>query len=170
MPRSKKVGAEEKPPVKKVGRPSDYNEEITDLICEEIAIGRALHKLCEERDDFPAEGTVYRWLEKHPEFQEKYIRARERQAERRAEELILIADTATDAAIARNQIDVRKWVAAKLLPKKYGDRTITEITGKDGAAIQLEAKRTINFENMDDESLQQVEQALRLALEHKGET
>ena len=45
-----------------------------------------------------------------------------------------------------------------------------EITGKDGAAIQLEAKRTINFENMDDESLQQVEQALRLALEHKGET
>ena len=151
-------------------RPSDYSEEITDLICEEIALGRALHKLCEERDDFPSEATVYRWLEKHSEFQEKYTRARERQAERRAEELILIADTEKDAAVARNMIDVRKWAAAKLLPKKYGDRTTTEITGANGAPIQLEARRTINLEAMDDETLQQVEQALRLALEHKSDS
>lgn len=152
-----------------IGRPSSYSEEIADEICEAIAKGEALHKLCEERDDFPAEGSVYRWLEKHENFREKYTRARERQAERRAEELILIADTEKDAAIARNRIEARKWIAAKLLPKKYGDRTVTELTGANGGAIQLEAKRTINFENVDEESLQQIEQALRLALAKPAE-
>jgi hypothetical protein len=165
MPRGKKA----KPVERKRGRPSKYSEEITDVICEEIALGRALHKLCEERDDFPGEATVYRWLEEHSNFREKYIRARERQAERRAEELILIADTEKDAAVARNMIDVRKWAAAKLLPKKYGDRTTTEITGANGAPIQLEAKRTIKLENMDDETLEQIEHALRLALENKSD-
>ena len=62
-----------------------------------------------------------------------------------------------------------KWAAAKLLPKKYGDRTTTEITGANGAPIQLEAKRTIKLDDMDDETLEQVEQALRLALAHKSE-
>jgi len=172
MPRGKKaeiLEPDEIIPPRRAGRPSGYNEQITSLICEEVALGNALHKLCEERDDFPSEATVYRWLEEHPEFQEKYTRARERQAERRAEELIIIADTEKDAAVARNRIDVRKWAAAKLLPKKYGDRTTTEITGANGAPIQLEAKRTINFENMSEEQLEQVERALRLALEHKKE-
>ena len=64
-------------------------------------------------------------------------------------------------------IDVRKWAAAKLLPKKYGDRTVTEVTGANGAPIQLEAKRTVSLDNIDDETLQQIEHALRIALENK---
>ena len=30
--------------------------------------------------------------------------------------------TVQDAHVARLKVDARKWVAAKLLPKKYGDR------------------------------------------------
>lgn len=39
-----------------------------------------------------------------------------------------------------------------------------EITGIDGGAIQLDAQRTVNLENLDEEALMQVEQALRLML------
>jgi Bacteriophage Sf6, terminase small subunit-like len=40
------------------------------------------------------------------------------------DEIVEIADNATpqDAHVARLKVDARKWVAAKLLPKKYGDR------------------------------------------------
>lgn len=147
-----------------------YSEQVIEMICEAIAQGGALHVLCAERADFPSEASVYRWLEAKSEFREKYARARERQAERRAEELIIIADTEKDAAVARNMIDVRKWAAAKLLPKKYGEKTMTELTGANGAPIQLEARRTINLDALDEDTLQQIEHALRLALEHKKES
>jgi hypothetical protein len=41
-----------------------------------------------------------------------------------ADEIVEIADNATpqDAHVARLKVDARKWVAAKLLPRKYGDR------------------------------------------------
>jgi DNA-binding XRE family transcriptional regulator len=42
-----------------------------------------------------------------------------------------------------------------------------EITGANGAPIQLEAKRTIKLDDMDDDTLEQIEQALRIALENK---
>jgi hypothetical protein len=42
-----------------------------------------------------------------------------------------------------------------------------EITGANGAPIQLESKRTVSLDNIDDETLQQIEHALRIALENK---
>lgn len=51
-----------------------------------------------------------------------YARALELRADLLADEIIEIADTATDAAKARNQIETRKWVASKHNSKKYGDR------------------------------------------------
>jgi hypothetical protein len=41
-----------------------------------------------------------------------------------------IADHAEDANLARLQIDARKWVAARLLPKKWGDKQEIEHSGK----------------------------------------
>lgn len=107
----------------KQGRPTDYNEEITDIICEEIATGAALYKLC-KRDDMPGEKTVYQWLEKFPSFAQKYARARERQQDYESDHIVEIADNAKDAQLGRLQVDARKWRASKLHPKKYGDKTI----------------------------------------------
>ena len=36
---------------------------------------------------------------------------------------------------ARLMSDNRKWLLSKMLPKKYGDRVTTEITGNDGGAL-----------------------------------
>jgi len=55
---------------------------------------------------------------------QQYARAKEKAADKLADEIVEIADNATpqDAHVARLKVDARKWVAAKLLPKKYGDR------------------------------------------------
>lgn len=103
------------------GRPSTYSDEIADQICDEIIRGASLYRLC-ERDGFPGERTVYQWLDKNPEFAQKYMRARELQQDREADKIVDIADAAEDANLARLQIDARKWRASKLAPKKYGDR------------------------------------------------
>lgn len=41
-----------------------------------------------------------------------------------------------DAQMARVEIDARKWFASKFLPKQYGDKLTTELTGADGGPIQ----------------------------------
>jgi hypothetical protein len=96
---------------------------------------------------------VFDWLRKYPDFAEHYARAREQQAEKYASEIIEIADETptcavpdpdggvsvrVDAAgIQRNKlrVDARKWIACKLLPKVYGDKTA--ITGDGGGPVQI---------------------------------
>ena len=74
----------------------------------------------------PAESTVYKWLAEGGAFSERYARAREQQADLYADEIIEIADAcepeAAAVAKAKARIDARKWLAARLAPKKYGDR------------------------------------------------
>ncbi len=108
-----------------MSRPSSYNEQTAEALCEAIARGGALHRLCEE-DGNPHEATVYRCLEKVPAFREMYARARERQQDYEADRMIEIADTEPDPQRARVMIDARKWRASKLAPKKYGDRLEVE--------------------------------------------
>ena len=139
-----------------MGRPSSYTEEIADEICEALATGEALYLMCQAKAHWPAERTVYQWLEKNEDFAQKYARARERQADRRNEEIIVIADTATDANLARVQIEARKWQASKLAPKKYGDRTQVDQNVniswasivEDAEKKRLERMRTIEAQPM----------------------
>jgi hypothetical protein len=121
------------------GRPSDYTPAIADEICTRLANGESLRAICNsDRDDFmPAAGTVLRWVSQNEEFREQYVRAREIQAETHADDIVAIADgtslggeekvslTARD----RLRVDARKWVASKLLPKKYGDKIDVEHSG-----------------------------------------
>lgn len=122
------------------GRPSDYSEELADLICNRLTEGESLRKICLD-EGMPHAGTVCRWLVKHPAFREQYTLAREAQAELHADEIVEISDDGHNdwmekhfgedtrwvengEAIRRSalRIDTRKWVASRLLPKKYGDK------------------------------------------------
>ena len=105
----------------KVGRPSSYTKEVAEKICDLIAAGGHMHVVCAE-EWAPAERTVYQWLRAHEEFAQMYAHARERQQEVFAAQVVLIADTVKDAAVARNMMDARKWHASKVAPKKWGDR------------------------------------------------
>lgn len=129
-----------------------FSTQLADEICERLADGESLRLICLD-DHMPARSVIFRWLGEDQAFADQYARAREDQAESLADEIVRISDeegTTTkvikgakgeddefvevvfdSTAVARNKlrVDARKWVASKLKPKKYGDRTTTEHTG-----------------------------------------
>ena len=142
-----------------LGRPTIYAGELADRICDAIATSdKGLSTLYLEDECFPAPSTIYRWLQQYPDFKDKYTRARADQAQLLADQIVSIADETqigeitTDDAKGRKverrdmlehrrlRIESRKWVAAKLLPQKYGERQQLEHTGKDGGPVQFQVK------------------------------
>lgn len=130
---------------RKLGRPTDYTKDMADEICEKISGGLSLRAICAEAG-MPARGTVYRWLIENDDFQDQYTRARDKQADYFAEEIIEIADSAEaeSAAVAKAklQIDARKWAASKIAPKKYGDKQELDVKSSDGSmrpSVRLDA-------------------------------
>ena len=119
-----------------MGRPSRYSQKIADDICERLANGESLRRIC-LTPNYPRQATVFRWLASHDEFREQYRVAREAQADTLADEIIDIADgkraayEGTDADVQRDKLSVyaRQWVAAKLKPRTYGDKTQLEHSG-----------------------------------------
>ena len=126
----------------KGGRPTKYSKEIADEICQLIATSsNGLNIICKSNDSLPCVGTVYNWINEYPEFLNKYTRAREEQADFMADEILSIADDATNdfmtvikgdkkydvenkewTSRSKLRVEARKWVAAKLKPRKYGDK------------------------------------------------
>lgn len=117
-----------------MGRPTLYCDELKEKILERMVCGENLTQICKD-DDMPAISSVLLWMSKNPSFSEAYTRAREIMLENYgSEKLIDIADSASLTAEAINkarlQIDSRKWVMSKLLPRKYGDNAVLTHTGK----------------------------------------
>lgn len=117
-----------------MARPSTFSQKLADVICERLIEGESLRRICLD-DKMPNAGTVCRWLGENEAFREQYALAREAQADTLADEILDIADDGSNDymgddekyngdAVQRSKlrVDARKWVAAKLKPKKYGDR------------------------------------------------
>ena len=81
------------------------------------------------------------WLAdgKHGAFRRQYALACEIRADVFADEIVELADAATpeNANAVRLQVDAQKWIASRLLPKKYGDRLQGDF--KHGASDELKA-------------------------------
>lgn len=122
-------------------RPSEYTQDIAIAICERIAQGDTLRRVCKD-PELPSRATVFRWLILHADFEQAYKVALGWRAESRADEIIEIADDSGDdysietsedgppivvlnkEAIARSKvrIEARQWLMAKEAPRKYGDK------------------------------------------------
>jgi hypothetical protein len=138
-----------------VGRPTLYSEEMGNKICERLALGESLVDICLDKE-IPCLSTVYRWLSLFPDFSDRYARARLVQADVLFDQIIKIADTPvlgvktitkptgveyTEGDMIehrRLRVDARKWVAAKLAPKKYGDKIETTLRGDANHPIAIE--------------------------------
>jgi len=122
-----------------MARPSLYTQAIADEICERIAAGESLRKICIDKH-MPSAVTAHAWLNRADSaFLKQYVRARDCQADLYAEQIITIADGVADNEQTqrdRLRVDARKWVAARLAPKKYGDRVLTELSGPEGGPVQ----------------------------------
>lgn len=120
----------------KTGRPSTYTDEIALTICEELALGKSLATVA-EIEGMPTVRCMMKWLQKRESFVQMYVRAREASADLLAEEIKDIADAKpammTDKGGALRvdpgsvqdknlRVEARKFLAAKLKPRKYGDR------------------------------------------------
>jgi hypothetical protein len=115
------------------GRPTAITKKQTQLICDLLADGRSFNTVCAALD-LPRT-TIQRWIRDNAKFRSQYQRAKKWQARFAVEDCIAIADdTSRDlsgelqipngVAVQRDKlrIDTRLKVAAKLLPKKYGDQ------------------------------------------------
>lgn len=129
--------------VAKMGRPSKYTKELADTICEQLASGDSMRTVCKS-DDMPSMATIFSWLRTNNDFLEQYERAKAEAADAMIDEIIEIADDGTNDWMekrdkegkptgyyiingehvqrSRLRVDVRKWYASKLKPKKYGDK------------------------------------------------
>ena len=146
-----------------VGAPTTYNNHIATVICIRIAEGESLRQIL-RGEGMPVQSAVYEWLLRHPEFAERYTRAREEQADTLADEIIDIADEQPEIVVVtdktgkviehkldgaflqwqKNRIEARKWTAMKLKPRKYGDRVAVEGV-EGGAAIKTEDTNANKF-------------------------
>ncbi len=80
----------------------------------------------------PGATTIYDWIDADETglSAERYARARERQADFGADEIREIADDQSlDPNSRRIMVDARKWIAAKLKPRVYGDKLDVKHTG-----------------------------------------
>lgn len=122
-----------------------------------------LSKVCKE-EGMPSVATVYFWLRDKKDFLESYTRAKEDQADTLADEIIEIADDGRNDTImddegnirtdhdviarSRLRVEARKWVAAKLKPKKYGDRVVQEVSGLNGGPIEVKSVSELTDEQL----------------------
>jgi hypothetical protein len=147
-PRKRKAAKPAEPA--KMGRPELYTQELADTILDRMACGETLTQISNDAG-MPHRSTVRRWLARYPDFCTAYTRARELLADVYAEQAIEIADDAsgditTDAkgkptvdweTVQRSRLrcDMRRWFAAKLAPRKYGEK-IAHV-GPDNGPIEV---------------------------------
>ncbi|HEX3747607.1 MAG TPA: hypothetical protein VHW09_26915 [Bryobacteraceae bacterium] len=143
-----------------------FSSELGELICSLLAEGQSLRKIC-SIDSMPRVSTVMYWLAKgaaktkpFDAFLEQYAIAREAQAQVYVDQIIDIADDdegdfgfksedteegASGKPVvlidnvhrAKLRVDARKWIASKLLPKKYGEKIQQEHSTKDDKPIPI---------------------------------
>lgn len=133
---------------KKVGRPSKYSQELADRICEQLSEGVSLRRVCLD-EDLPSARTVFRWFRENEAFCQQYARAKQESADAMAEDILDIADAGDndlmwikrggeDVQVPNNEVlqrsrlrvDTRKWLMAKMKPKKYGEKVDVTSDGK----------------------------------------
>lgn len=150
MARTKKAKADKEPAAKKTGRPHGYTEEKALEICEMVADGQSINKIS-KMPGMPARSTILKWFRDVPEFSDMYIRAKEIGFEVLADEIIDLADAPENIKkeeLNRHHlmIETRKWLLAKLQPRKYGERLTQEIVGDANNPVHVEQRTHMSVE------------------------
>ena len=114
----------------KRGRPKVYSPEVAEEILERLSSGESLRAICRDAG-MPAESTVRKWaMNTNSPFSAQYAHAREIGYACIADELMEIADDQfADPARSRLQVDTRKWLLSKCLPKIFGDKVQHDHSG-----------------------------------------
>lgn len=130
------------------GRPTKYTPEFGKLICERIAINPVGYStLVQMYPDMPDVSTIKAWRMSIPDFSRMYLEAKSFQAQLLVEEIdTLLPDQikyytddkgneridAPSASMLIAKINNRKWMAARLAPKIFGEqKQVEELKGEN---------------------------------------
>lgn len=118
-----------------MGRPSTYVTTVADEIVRRVSEGEPLAAICRD-ESMPAVRTVSDWRKAHPDFDERFLAARDDGFDALAAQCIDIADDETEdwvlskkgplvneTAIGRSRlrVDTRLKLLSKWDPRRYGD-------------------------------------------------
>jgi len=148
---------------KKLGRPTNYTPKLADEICDAIASSElGLAHLVDANEHWPARGTIFIWMRRHPEFRDKYTAAKEDQQDVCVEYMQEILNephkyidketgsTRIDVSMLRVKIDTMKWQASKLKPKKFADKIDMSIPENEILEDSLKRKQELDAKNKKD--------------------
>ena len=150
------------------GRPCNYTVKLAEDICTHLIEGGSLIGYCRINGN-PGFSTVKRWLQEdrredpdNPDeesFRAMYARARDQQADTHADYIHRIAERVELAEKTRNNdavaplmaaAELRKWLAGKMKPRKWGDLQRLQHEGKDGESLRLVLELPDGFEVPDE--------------------
>ena len=122
--------------------------EILSEIFERISKGESLRAVLRDSKPIPQK-TFFEWIDNNELFSKQYARATEERAEKIFEEILEISDTPVEGVVIetddygktkekrgdmlghrRLQVDSRKWMLSKMMPKKYGEKLDIDHTTK----------------------------------------
>ena len=135
-----------------------YSEEeieaVFESICTRIEEGEFLRRILKE-EGMPSTQTFYRWLSQFEEKSKRYAYACNIRTEIIAEEMFEIADDGSNDLMtiykgdiayevenkeivnrSRLRIDTRKWLLAKMNPKKFGDKIDANVNHEGTISIE----------------------------------
>lgn len=118
-----------------------YNRADADKICEHLAKGEPLYRIC-EGEGMPAYTTVYARQHKNPSFKERVARARQAGADYCADRALTVAEESTKDTAQRDRLLVATLMkrAALIAPRRWGGKA-----GKDEASAKAEVAPNIVF-------------------------
>ena len=128
---------------------SRYTPEVVEEILVRISGGESLTSVCRD-DHMPEISTVMRWViyDKHPEFKEAYIKAREANALAHGDRVISIAEQGLSGELnekaGRVAMQAFMWNAERCAHGTYGPKGQMALTGKDGGAIEVIDNRDLS--------------------------
>lgn len=138
------------PPRGRTGRPSEYDPEAAQAVCERIARGEPLIKICED-DGMPNYWAVKGWMREgnaaFAHFMPMYAQARAESADWLFDQMMIVAMKTEDdweqdpetgtfrpnhytVGRAKLILEQMRWNASKLRPQSYGDRIEALISGQ----------------------------------------
>ena len=148
-------------PLKRAGRkPWEYDEKIVIEVCRRLSEGEILREICED-PHIPSDRVLYGWMGAEPIFKSAYARAREAQMDKWSDDIVTIADDASNDYMERIgkdgevervvdpetvqrsklRIETRLKLMSKLSPR-YADKLAVDLSG------------TLNVERMSDAELE----------------
>jgi hypothetical protein len=143
------------------GGPLIYSPAVAERICDQLRTGRTLADICDD-EGMPSDSAVLHWTKVDRDgFRARYRQAREIGYMAMADEIIAIADDASNDWMARRErapgpdgegerrlperesversrlrITARCWLLSRMLPRLFGDRLGIEATHEAGDSLR----------------------------------